>query len=54
MKTVENNGNINISGKKSMGAYLEGNSDQLFINRGTLNVDITTDSDKNNSTVGIY
>ena len=54
LKTVENNGNINISGKKSMGAYLEGNSDQLFINRGTLNVDITTDSDKNNSTVGIY
>ena len=53
-KTIENNGNIDISGKKSIGAYFEGNSDQLFVNRGTLNVGATTDSNKNNSTVGIY
>ena len=54
LTTVENNGNINISGKKSIGAYFEGNSDQLFVNRGTLNVGATTDPNKNNSTVGIY
>lgn len=54
LKTVENNGNITISGKKSIGAYFEGNSDQQFVNRGTLNVGATTDSNKNNSTVGIY
>ena len=53
-KTIENNGNIDISGKKSIGAYFEGNSDQLFVNRGTLNVGATTDPNKNNSTVGIY
>ena len=53
-KTVINSGNIDITGKRSIAAYLEGTSDQTFENSGTINVDKTTTSVKNDSTVGIY
>ena len=53
-KTIINSGNIDITGKRSIAAYLEGTSDQIFENSGTINVDKTTTSVKNDSTVGIY
>ena len=53
-KTIINSGNIDITGKRSIAAYLEGTSDQTFENSGTINVDKTTTSVKNDSTVGIY
>ncbi len=53
-KTIVNSGNIDITGKRSIAAYLEGTSDQTFENSGTINVDRTATSVKNDSTVGIY
>lgn len=53
-KTIINSGNIDITGKRSIAAYLEGTSDQTFENSGTINVDRTATSVKNDSTVGIY
>ena len=53
-KTTVNSGNIDITGKRSIAAYLEGTSDQTFENSGTINVDRTATSVKNDSTVGIY
>ncbi|BBM40284.1 autotransporter beta- domain-containing protein [Leptotrichia shahii] len=53
-KSILNNGNIDITGKRSIAAYLEGTSDQTFENSGTINVDRTATSVKNDSTVGIY
>ena len=54
VKNIVNNGNINITGKRSIAAYLEGTMEQTFENTGTINVDKTTTSVKNDSTVGIY
>jgi len=54
VKNILNNGNINITGKRSIAAYLEGTMEQTFENTGTINVDKTTTSVKNDSTVGIY
>ena len=54
VKNIINNGNINITGKRSIAAYLEGTMEQTFENTGTINVDKTTTSVKNDSTVGIY
>ena len=53
-KTIVNSGNIDITGKRSIAAYLEGTSDQTFENSGIINVDRTATSVKNDSTVGIY
>ena len=53
-KKIVNNGNIDITGKRSIAAYLEGTMDQTFENTGIINVDKTTTSVKNDSTVGIY
>ena len=53
-KSILNNGNIDITGKRSIAAYLEGTSDQTFENSGTINVDKTATAVKNDSTVGIY
>ena len=53
-KAIINSGNIDITGKRSIAAYLEGTSDQTFENSGTINVDRTATSVKNDSTVGIY
>ena len=53
-KTIVKSGNIDITGKRSIAAYLEGTSDQTFENSGTINVDRTATSVKNDSTVGIY
>ena len=53
-KTTVNSGNIDITGKRSIAAYLEGTSDQTFENSGTINVDKTATAVKNDSTVGIY
>ena len=53
-KNIVNTGNIDITGERSIAAYLEGTSDQTFENSGTINVDKTTTSVKNDSTVGIY
>ena len=53
-KTIENSGNMEVSGKKTVGAYLEGNTEQIFTNTGNITVHDTTDSDRNNSTIGIY
>jgi len=53
-KTIVNSENIDITGKRSIAAYLEGTSDQTFENSGTINVDRTATSVKNDSTVGIY
>ena len=53
-KSILNKGNIDITGKRSIAAYLEGTSDQTFENSGTINVDRTATSVKNDSTVGIY
>ena len=53
-KSILNSGNIDITGKRSIAAYLEGTSDQTFENSGTINVDRTATSVKNDSTVGIY
>jgi autotransporter beta-domain protein len=53
-KNIVNTGNIDITGERSIAAYLEGTSDQIFENSGTINVDKTTTSVKNDSTVGIY
>ena len=53
-KKIVNNGNIDITGKRSIAAYLEGTMDQTFENMGIINVDKTTTSVKNDSTVGIY
>ena len=53
-KAIVNSGNIDITGKRSIAAYLEGTSDQTFENSGTINVDRTATSVKNDSTVGIY
>ena len=53
-KTIVNSGNIDITGKRSIVAYLEGTSDQTFENSGIINVDRTATSVKNDSTVGIY
>jgi len=54
VKNIVNNGNINITGKRSIAAYLEGTMEQSFENTGTINVDKTTTAVKNDSTVGIY
>ena len=54
VKNIVNTGNIDITGERSIAAYLEGTSDQTFENSGTINVDKTTTSVKNDSTVGIY
>jgi len=54
IKAIVNSGNIDITGKHSIAAYLEGTSDQTFENSGTINVDRTATSAKNDSTVGIY
>ena len=54
VKTMVNSGNIDITGKRSIAAYLEGTSDQTFENSGIINVDRTATSVKNDSTVGIY
>ena len=54
IKAIVNSGNIDITGKRSIAAYLEGTSDQTFENSGTINVDRTATSAKNDSTVGIY
>ena len=54
VKTIVNSGNIDITGKRSIAAYLEGTSDQTFENSGIINVDRTATSVKNDSTVGIY
>ena len=53
-KNIVNTGNIDITGERSIAAYLEGTSEQTFENSGTINVDKTTTSVKNDSTVGIY
>ena len=53
-KTIVNSRNIDITGKRSIAAYLEGTSDQTFENSGIINVDRTATSVKNDSTVGIY
>ena len=53
-KAIVNSGNIDITGKRSIAAYLEGTSDQTFENSGIINVDRTATSVKNDSTVGIY
>ena len=53
-KLILNSGNIDITGKRSIAAYLEGTSDQTFENSGTINVDKTATAVKNDSTVGIY
>ena len=53
-KKIVNNGNIDITGKRSIAAYLEGTMDQTFENTGIINVDKTTTSVKDDSTVGIY
>ena len=53
-KNIVNTGNIDITGERSIAAYLEGTSDQTFENSGTINVDKTTTSVRNDSTVGIY
>ena len=53
-KAIINSGNIDITGKRSIAAYLEGTSDQTFENSGIINVDRTATSVKNDSTVGIY
>lgn len=53
-KSIVNTGNIDITGKRSIAAYLEGTSDQTFENSGTINVDRTATAVKNDSTVGIY
>jgi len=53
-KNIVNTGNIDITGERSIAAYLEGTSDQTFENSGTINIDKTTTSVKNDSTVGIY
>ena len=53
-KSILNSGNIDITGKRSIAAYLEGTSDQTFENSGTINVDKTATAVKNDSTVGIY
>ena len=53
-KAIINSGNVDITGKRSIAAYLEGTSDQTFENSGTINVDRTATSVKNDSTVGIY
>ena len=53
-KAIVNSGNIDITGKRSIAAYLEGTSDQTFENSGIINVDRTAISVKNDSTVGIY
>ena len=54
VKTIENSGNMEVSGKKTVGAYLEGNTEQIFTNTGNITVHDTTDPDRNNSTIGIY
>ena len=53
-KAIVNSGDIDITGKRSIAAYLEGTSDQTFENSGIINVDRTATSVKNDSTVGIY
>ena len=53
-KIIENTGNMEISGKKTVGAYLEGSAEQTFNNKGNITVSDSTDSDRNNSTIGIY
>ena len=53
-KAIVNSGNIDITGKRSIAAYLEGTLDQTFENSGIINVDRTATSVKNDSTVGIY
>ena len=53
-KSILNSGNIDITGKRSIAAYLEGTSDQTFENSGTINVDKTATAVKNDSTVGLY
>ena len=53
-KSILNSGNVDITGKRSIAAYLEGTSDQTFENSGTINVDKTATAVKNDSTVGIY
>ena len=54
VKSILNSGNIDVTGKRSIAAYLEGTSDQTFENSGTINVDKTATAVKNDSTVGIY
>lgn len=53
-KSIVNNGDLNIRGKRSIAAYLEGTAAQTFKNTGTINVEETSAIDKNDSTVGIY
>ena len=53
-KSIVNNGDLNIRGKRSIAAYLEGTAAQTFKNTGTINVEETSATDKNDSTVGIY
>ena len=53
-KQIVSNQSFDISGKRSIGIYLEGTDEQNVINNGTMNIAATTDSNKNNSTVGIY
>ena len=53
-KSIVNSGDLNIRGKRSIAAYLEGTAAQTFKNTGTINVEETSATDKNDSTVGIY
>ncbi|MDC7954276.1 autotransporter-associated N-terminal domain-containing protein [Fusobacterium simiae] len=49
-KYVVNNGELNLSGKKTLGAFLRGN--QTFENKANINIANSTDS--KNPTIGIY
>ena len=53
-KAIVNSGNIDITGKRSIAAYMEGKLDQTYENSGIINVYRTATSVKNDSTVGIY
>ncbi len=53
-KNIVNSGNIDIKGERSIAIYMEGTSDQTLLNTGTINVEKTSASNKDDSTVGIY
>ena len=51
-KTVKNNGELTIAGKKTLGVFLKGG--QTFVNNANINIADTTSTKDDEKTIGIY
>ena len=52
IKTVKNNGELTIAGKKTLGVFLKGG--QTFVNNANINIADTTSTKDDEKTIGIY